>query len=138
MLAASLWLLSALLLITVGVSIRMIKKQKIDIQAVYILSEWKETIPLSEDQKLIKELRALIKEKDKKIEDLEKYLVECLSVNEYFKGFLAGTINNYSSELNGKATDVIAHLINVRNKFNFPEMLDKANEKDKKQPCLLI
>lgn len=31
MLAASLWLLSALLLITVGVSIRMIKKQKIDI-----------------------------------------------------------------------------------------------------------
>lgn len=98
---------------------------------MYILSEWKETIPLSEDQKLIKELRALIKEKDKKIEDLEKYLVECLSVNEYFKGFLAGTINNYSSELKGKATDVIAHLINVRNKFNFPEMLDKSNEKDK-------
>ena len=31
MLAASLWLLSSILLITVGVSIRMIKKQKIDI-----------------------------------------------------------------------------------------------------------
>lgn len=99
---------------------------------MYILSEWKETVPLSEDQKLIKELRALIKEKDKEIEDLKKFVGECLAVNEYFKEFLAGTINNYSSESKGKATDVIAHLINVRNKFNFPEMLDKTNEEDKK------
>lgn len=99
---------------------------------MYILSEWKETIPLSEDQKLIKELRALIKEKNEEIEDLKKFVGECLAVNEYFKGFLEGTFNKYSSELNGKATDVIAHLINVRNKFNFPEMLDKANEKEEK------
>jgi len=39
-----------------------------------ILSEWKETIPLSEDQKLIKELRALIKEKDKQIKILTEQL----------------------------------------------------------------
>ena len=60
---------------------------------MYILSEWKETIPLSEDQKLIKELRALIKEKEKKIEDLEKYLAECLAVNEYFKRILRDKSN---------------------------------------------
>lgn len=39
-----------------------------------ILSEWKETIPLSEDQKLIKELRALIKEKDNQIKILTEQL----------------------------------------------------------------
>lgn len=49
---------------------------------MYILSEWKETIPLSEDQKLIKELRALIKEKDKKIEELSKKLKELSWVDE--------------------------------------------------------
>jgi len=39
-----------------------------------ILSEWKETIPLSEDQKLIKELRVLIKEKDNEIKMLTERL----------------------------------------------------------------
>lgn len=99
---------------------------------MYILSEWKETVPLSEDQKLIKELRALIKEKDKEIELLKKSLCDFLAVNEYFKGYLAGMSNNYSPKLKEKDTDIIDRLFDVRKSFDLSKILDLSNKKDKK------